>query len=134
LGFRGGGSGTPPGQKGAIAFERSLKVDDARDSEALLAYAMNGEALPIQHGYPVRLVVPGWYAVASVKWMTEIEAIEGSFDGHYQTGSYFYEHERDGEVIREPATLQRVRALITEPQPDEALAPGGLAIRGGAWS
>ena len=50
-------------------------------AEALLAYAMNGEPLPIQHGYPVRLVVPGWYGVASVKWLTEIEAIAEPFDG-----------------------------------------------------
>ena len=45
-------------------------------SEVLLAYAMNGEPLPIQHGYPVRLVVPGWYSVASVKWLTDIELID----------------------------------------------------------
>jgi DMSO/TMAO reductase YedYZ molybdopterin-dependent catalytic subunit len=132
--FRGVDNGTLPGQTDTISFERSLTIDDARDSEALLAYAMNGEPLPIQHGFPLRVVVPGWYAVASVKWLREIEAIEGSFDGHYQTGSYFFEHERDGKVTRDPTTLQRVRALITEPKPDEELEQGELAIRGVAWS
>jgi DMSO/TMAO reductase YedYZ molybdopterin-dependent catalytic subunit len=101
--FRGADNGILPGQTEMISFERSLTLDDARDSEALLAYAMNGEPLPIQHGYPLRVVVPGWYAVTSVKWLTEIEAIEGPFTGHYQTGSYFYEQERDGEVARDPS-------------------------------
>ena len=61
---------------------------------------MNGEPLPIEHGYSLRLVVPGWYAVASVKWFSEIEAIEGPFSGQFQTDSYFYEGERDGEITR----------------------------------
>src|SRR5438874_10731649 len=55
------------GHSGPVRFERSLELDRARDADVLLAYAMNGEALPHQHGYPLRLIVPGWYAVASVK-------------------------------------------------------------------
>ena len=74
--FRGADSGMPDGSSEAIRFERSLSLDDARGAEVLLAYAMNGEPLPVQHGYPLRLIVPGWYAVASVKWLTEIEVIE----------------------------------------------------------
>jgi DMSO/TMAO reductase YedYZ molybdopterin-dependent catalytic subunit len=132
--FRGADDGTLPDQTETIGFERSLKLDDARDSEALLAYAMNGEALPIQHGYPLRVIVPGWYAVTSVKWLTEIEVVDGTFTGHFQTASYFYERERDGKIVREPVTLQRVRALITEPKPDDEIEPGDLAIRGVAWS
>jgi DMSO/TMAO reductase YedYZ molybdopterin-dependent catalytic subunit len=132
--FRGADSGTLPSKADTINFERSLTLDDARDSDALLAYAMNGERLPIQHGYPLRLVVPGWYAVASVKWLTEIEAVEEPFIGQYQTGSYFYESESDGEVAREPVTLQRVRALVTEPNAGEQIQQGDLAIRGVAWS
>ena len=77
----------------------------------LLAYAMNGEPLPIEHGYPLRLIVPRWYAVASVKWLTEIELIDRPFTGHYQGDKYRYEWERDGRVVSEPVTLQRVRAL-----------------------
>jgi DMSO/TMAO reductase YedYZ molybdopterin-dependent catalytic subunit len=117
-----------------LHFERSLPLDEALSSGALLAYAMNGEALPIQHGYPLRLIVPGWYGVASVKWLTEIEVVSEAFDGYFQTGKYFYEWERDGKMVREPVTLQRVRALITAPGPDEEVAPGGLVIRGVAWS
>ena len=81
----------------------------------MLAYAMNGEPLPIQHGYPLRLVVPGWYGVASVKWLSEIEAVERPFDGFFQVDRYLYEWTRNGQQVTEPVTLQRVRALITEP-------------------
>jgi len=132
--FRGADGGTLPGQTGTIRFERSLELDDARSSEAFLAYAMNGEPLPIQHGYPLRLIVPGWYAVTSVKWLTEIEVIGQAFRGHFQTESYFYEWQRDDQVVREPVTLQRVRALITEPNAGAEVDHGDVAIRGVAWS
>jgi DMSO/TMAO reductase YedYZ molybdopterin-dependent catalytic subunit len=132
--FRGADRGAISVGRASIRFERSLKVDDARDSEALLAYAMNGESLPVQHGYPLRLIVPRWYAVASVKWLTEIELIGTPFTGHFHDDSYFYEWERDGSVVTEPVTLQRVRTLITEPGGDQALESGDVAIRGVAWS
>jgi DMSO/TMAO reductase YedYZ molybdopterin-dependent catalytic subunit len=132
--FRGADSGTVDQHAEAIHFERSLPLDDALSSGAVLAYAMNGEQLPIQHGYPLRLVVPGWYGVASVKWLTEIEVMATPFSGHFQTGKYFYEWERNGQMVREPVTLQRVRALITEPGPGEEVALGELVIRGVAWS
>jgi DMSO/TMAO reductase YedYZ molybdopterin-dependent catalytic subunit len=95
---------------------------------------MNGEPLPIQHGYPVRLLVPGWYAMASVKWLTDIEVIDRPFAGHYQADKYWYEWQREGRVAREPVTLQRVRALIAEPAPNQEFRCGELAIRGVAWS
>jgi DMSO/TMAO reductase YedYZ molybdopterin-dependent catalytic subunit len=132
--FRGADGGTIEGRAEPIRFERSLTLDVARESGALLAYAMNGEPLPIQHGYPLRLVVPGWYAVASVKWLTEIELIDTQFDGYYQADKYQYEWERDGRLIREPVTLQRVRSLITEPTANEELERGELVVRGVAWS
>jgi DMSO/TMAO reductase YedYZ molybdopterin-dependent catalytic subunit len=131
--FRGADGGTVSGRPGSTSFERSLGPM-TRGSDALLAYAMNGEPLPIQHGYPLRVIVPGWYAVASVKWLTEIEVIDYAFDGHYQTDAYFFEWERDGRVVREPVTLQRVRALIVEPSAGEELDRGEIAIRGMAWS
>ena len=132
--FRGTDSGTVDGAGESIHFERSLGLHDARDSDVLLAYAMNGEALPIQHGYPLRVIVPSWYAVASVKWLAEIELIGEPFQGHYQTGAYFYEWQRDGGIVREPVTLQRVRSLITEPEADAGMARGEITVRGVAWS
>jgi DMSO/TMAO reductase YedYZ molybdopterin-dependent catalytic subunit len=132
--FRGADSGTLDGHTESIAFERSLSLDNARSSEALLAYAMNGEALPLQHGFPLRLIVPSWYAVASVKWLTEIDVVDQPFEGHYQTGSYYFEREADGELHREPLTLQRVRSLITEPAEEAQIDRGDLVVRGVAWS
>jgi anti-anti-sigma factor len=132
--FRGADSGKLDPSSEPIRFERSLSMDDAQGSEALLAYAMNGETLPIQHGYPLRVIVPGWYAVASVKWLTEIEVISGLFGGHYQTETYFFEWQRGERVVRDPISLQRVRSLITEPEPDSEVEQGELPIRGVAWS
>jgi DMSO/TMAO reductase YedYZ molybdopterin-dependent catalytic subunit len=132
--FRGADGGTVDGRPDPMRFERSLRIDDARAADVLLAYAMNGEPLPVEHGYPLRLVVPRWYAVASVKWLTEIELIDRPFTGHYQGDKYFYHWERDGRTVTEPVTLQGVRALMTEPTPQTEVRPGELAIRGVAWS
>jgi DMSO/TMAO reductase YedYZ molybdopterin-dependent catalytic subunit/glyoxylase-like metal-dependent hydrolase (beta-lactamase superfamily II) len=128
--FRGADRGTVEGRPGAVHFKRSLPLDTARESQAVLAYAMNGEALPLQHGYPVRLVVPSWYGVASVKWLTTIELAGHPFDGYFQTDKYWYEAHG---TPRQPVTLQRVRALITDPGEGE-VPPGEIAVRGVAWS
>jgi len=132
--FRGADGGTVDGRSESMRFERSLRIDDARDGDVLLAYAMNGEPLPVEHGYPLRLIVPRWYAVASVKWLTEIDVIDRTFTGYYQGHKYRYEWERDGGSVSEPVTLQRVRALITEPSAQTVVQSGELAIRGVAWS
>ena len=132
--FRGADGGEVDNRRGTICFERSLTVDEARNADAILAYTMNGEPLPIQHGFPLRLVVPGWYGVASVKWLTEIEVTDTPFEGHYQTEKYVYYWKRGGRETTEPVTLQRVRALITEPAPGQEAAPGELVVRGLAWS
>jgi DMSO/TMAO reductase YedYZ molybdopterin-dependent catalytic subunit len=132
--FRGADGGAVEAHSEPIRFERSLQLDHARDGEVLLAYAMNGEPLPLQHGYPLRLIVPRWYAVASVKWLSEIEVTDTPFAGHYQMDKYWYEEECDGRIVREPATLQRVRALITDPEPHAAIRRGELTVRGVAWS
>jgi DMSO/TMAO reductase YedYZ molybdopterin-dependent catalytic subunit len=92
---------------------------------------MNGEPLPLQHGYPLRLVVPGWYGVASVKWLTTIELAEHEFEGYFQRDRYCFEYDDAAPV---PVTLQRVRALVTDPQDGGELGRGEVAIRGVAWS
>jgi DMSO/TMAO reductase YedYZ molybdopterin-dependent catalytic subunit len=132
--FRGADNGKLDANSEPINFERSLSIDEAQESEALLAYAMNGEVLPIEHGYPLRAIVPGWYAMASVKWITEIDVISVLFSGHFQTEKYFFEWQRDGQLVREPVSLQRVRSLITEPEPETEVGQGDLPIRGVAWS
>jgi DMSO/TMAO reductase YedYZ molybdopterin-dependent catalytic subunit len=100
----------------------------------LLAYAMNGAPLSRRHGYPLRLVVPGWYGMASVKWLTDIEVLNCSFTGHFQTERYRYEWLWDGQAITEPVRRQRVRAIIAEPLAGQRLTRGDVTIRGLAWS
>jgi DMSO/TMAO reductase YedYZ molybdopterin-dependent catalytic subunit len=80
------------------------------------------------------VIVPGWYAVTSVKWLTEIEVIDEPFTGFFQADRYFYEWTRDGEVVREAVRLQQVRALIIEPRLGEPVPTGDLLVRGVAWS
>ncbi len=132
--FRGADRGATEGSNQPIAFERSLSVADARDCDALLAYAMNGDPLPIEHGYPLRLIVPGWYAVASVKWLTDIEVIGEAFGGFFQTQRYVFDPAPGGKHGHQPVRHQRVRSLVTEPAGDEEVPVGDVAIRGVAWS
>jgi DMSO/TMAO reductase YedYZ molybdopterin-dependent catalytic subunit len=132
--FRGADSGTPRGRTDVIRFERSLMLDWARNPDVLLAYAMNGEPLPADHGYPLRVVVPGWYGMASVKWLTEIDVVDRPFAGHFQVNAYVVEHQRCGETVNEPVTRAGVRALITEPARDQPVTRGELVLRGFAWS
>jgi DMSO/TMAO reductase YedYZ molybdopterin-dependent catalytic subunit len=131
--FHGADGGAVEGHPGMTRFERSLTLDQAREVQPLLAHAMNGEPLPVQHGYPLRLIVPGWYGVASVKWLTAIDVADQPFRGYFQHERYFFEWD-DNRRAREPLTLQRIRALITEPTQDQELETGELTIRGVAWS
>jgi DMSO/TMAO reductase YedYZ molybdopterin-dependent catalytic subunit len=132
--FRGADGGPLPEVPGPVRFERSLPLADALRSGALLAYEMNGAPLPVAHGFPVRLVVPGWYAVAAVKWLTEIEVIDEPFRGFFQDTHYVYEWRRDGRREREPVRVQRVRAMIVAPAAGQRVSGGELAISGVAWS
>lgn len=132
--FGGADRGTADGSPQPIRFERSLSVRDAMESGALLAYAMNGQPLPVRHGYPLRLVVPGWYAVASVKWLTEVRVVAEPFGGFFQDEDYVYEWDRGGARVREPVRLQQVRAVITRPVTGYELPCGSVTVRGVAWS
>jgi DMSO/TMAO reductase YedYZ molybdopterin-dependent catalytic subunit/rhodanese-related sulfurtransferase/glyoxylase-like metal-dependent hydrolase (beta-lactamase superfamily II) len=132
--FRGADSGLIDPSRPPVRFERGLSIDEASRSEALLAYAMNGDPLPAEHGYPLRLIVPGWYAVASVKWLTDIELIAAPLEAYFQTERYVFEWERGGDIVTEPVRLQRVRSLITSPGSGDEIEPGPLPVRGVAWS
>ena len=94
-------------------YQRSLNPDEVKRDEPLLVYAMNGAPLEPQHGYPLRLIVPGWYGMTSVKWLRRIDAVNERFTGHYMDGTYRY---RDTvEIAGEPVTHQRVRSLMAPP-------------------
>lgn len=119
-------------------YARSLTVAEAGSADALLAYEMNGAPLPPQHGFPLRLVVPGWYGMASVKWLSRITAIDGSFDGYYQTQAYCLRDAPDDPGV--PITRMLPRALMSPPGLPEFpgrrryLPAGACRLQGRAWS
>jgi len=92
------------------SYERSLTLEDALREEVILAYEMNGQPLPLQHGFPLRLVVPDWYGMASVKWLKEIKAISEPFEGVQQTVLYHYRQSE--EESGTPVTRQNPHALM----------------------
>ena len=85
------------------AYQRSLPVEEAMREEVLLAYAMNGQPLPPSHGFPLRLIVPDWYGMASVKWLRSITAIAEPFEGVQQTLLYRYRSSDEARARRSPA-------------------------------
>jgi len=119
-------------------FGRSLGVADAMRDEVLLAWAMNGRPLAPQHGAPLRLVVPGWFGMASVKWLTRIELLEQSFDGYQQVVGYRYTKRR-GEPGT-PVRHAKVKSLMAPPgMPDwytgrRLVSQGSIELEGRAWS
>lgn len=114
-------------------FGRSLPVTDALHPDVLLAWEMNGEPLSAAHGSPLRLVVPGWYGVASVKWLVSIEALAAPYGGYFQREKYVYVGER-GMSDGMPVRRMRVRAVIARPADGEVVEQGPIEIAGSAWS
>ncbi len=112
-------------------YARSLAPEDALRDDVLVCYAMNGAPLPPQHGAPLRLVVPRWYGMASVKWLRAIEALGRPFDGLQQARSYHFRSAAGDKG--EPCRLMRVNSLLAPPGNSRLLYPaprrGG---RGGA--
>ena len=125
----------PPKPVGAIAFARSLPVGKALRPEVLLAYKMNGAALPNAHGFPLRAVVGGWYGMASVKWLRRIVVTEKPFHGYWQTTDYSVWEKRDGLPTQVPITEMQAKASIALPRAADVL-PAGKPVRvyGAAWS
>lgn len=119
-------------------YQRSLPIGECRRPEVLLAYEMNGTPLPPQHGFPLRLLVPGWYGMTSVKWLRNIEVVDQPFTGFQQTAAYRYQ--RDAEDPGLPVSRIRVRALMIPPGiPDfqsrrRTVEAGAVVLRGRAWS
>jgi len=120
------------------AYSRSLPPAEAMREDVLLAYAMNGAPLLPQHGAPLRLVVPEWYGMASVKWLERIEVIDRPFDGEQQAHSYHFRSQPGEQGIA--CTRMRVNSLMVPPGiPDyfgrrRTVDAGRVEILGRAWS
>lgn len=133
-------TGCDRGVQGGIDqfYERSLSVVDAMRDEVLLAYAINGQPLPPQHGFPLRLIVPGWYGMTHVKWLRSITAIDSQFRGYQQDKAYHY-RTVEGEPGA-PVTRMLPRALMVPPGVPDFMSrtrfvePSIHVIEGRAWS
>lgn len=115
--------------EGLVQFARSLPIADAMRDETLLALHMNGAPLSPDHGAPVRLAVPGWYGMASVKWVTRIDVVREAFTGYFQTQRYVFD-EPSGIT---PVDRLRVKSIITSPAERSACARR-VRVEGWAWS
>ena len=115
---------------GPVRFARSLPLADALAPDTLVALAMNGEPLAPAHGAPARLVVPGWYGMASVKWLTRLEALGAPYGGYFQRRRYVYD---DAEGVR-PVTRMRVKSAVVAPADGARVARGPVVVWGWAWS
>lgn len=136
--FEGADQGTvadEPRSPGAIHFARSLPLAKARQPEVLVAYLMNGQPLAPEHGFPVRLVVPGWYGMASVKWLSKLTVSAVAYAGYWQTLEYAYWQRIHGLPTLTPVTEMQVKAEIARPALYEVV-PAGEPYRvfGAAWT
>lgn len=119
-------------------YQRSLPLEAALNNGVILAWAMNGAPLEPQHGFPLRLIVPGWYGMAHVKWLGAIDIQKAPFQGYQQTTAYRFSNSRDEPG--DPVTLMRVRSLMIPPGVPDFLTRmrvvdrGVVELRGRAWS
>jgi DMSO/TMAO reductase YedYZ molybdopterin-dependent catalytic subunit len=126
--------GTEADHPEPMAFARSLPVDKASDPDTLLATRMNGELLDPSHGFPVRLLVPGWYGVASVKWLRRIEVLDRPFQGYFQTTKYTIQRQTLAGAERIAVGPMAVKSEIVRPHAGEVLGVGTNRLFGVAWA
>ena len=118
----------PKAPRGNVRFARSIPLAKARE-DVLLAYKMNDVDLPPEHGFPVRAIVPGWYAVASIKWFQRIIVTDKPFNGYYQTLDYAFWKRRLAELV--PLSEMQIKAEIARPAGWRSCS--GKFKRAGSW-
>jgi DMSO/TMAO reductase YedYZ molybdopterin-dependent catalytic subunit len=114
-------------------FARAMSIPEAMNPNNLLCYEMNGESLPAEHGAPVRLLAPGWYGIANVKWLDRIEVIDTRFMGHFMARDYvtIREEQRDGQPVWTESSVGRARLKSA---PARVTRTNGVyRIMGAAW-
>ncbi|MCY9695618.1 sulfite oxidase [Paenibacillus alginolyticus] len=135
--FEGMDKGARTDMPGVFSYKRSLSLERALHPDTIVALYMNGKPLPFRHGYPARLIVPGWYGMASVKWLHRIVVIEEPFQGPFQVVDYVFNRKPLTPFAPEPITTIRLNSTIAGPTDQEVLARGenwiwGIAISGSA--
>ena len=124
-----------PVPPGPISYARSVPREKAVQPEVLIAYQMNGRDLSCDHGFPVRAIVPGHYGMASVKWLTRIQAMREPFQGYWQTSDYGYWDFTDGKPVRRALAEMKLKSAIARPSVYETLSPNRMyTVFGAAWA
>ncbi|HEY6169447.1 MAG TPA: sulfite oxidase [Verrucomicrobiae bacterium] len=136
--FEGTDSGklAKPPSPGNIHYAHSIPLTKAFTSDVLLVHTMNGEPLTPSHGFPLRVVVPGWYGMASVKWLQRIVLVDRPFRGYFKSADYTYWEARQGLPTQLlPVTENEVKAQIARPAPREIVAADSIyRVHGAAWA
>lgn len=129
--FHGADGGDAEGMPPGTHYARAIPVDKALDDSTLLAYEMNGSALPPEHGFPLRALVSGWYGMDSVKWLTRIEVSQEPFQGYFQQQHYVaLKANGDRQII----TRMRVNSKFLRPSDAEEIHAKTYQIEGVAWA
>jgi hypothetical protein len=121
-------------------FVRQVPIAKAMDPGTILAYAMNGQPIPAVHGFPLRLVVPGWEGAYAIKWLNKITVATTEHDGFWVATGYRYPTKRvapgaavDAKDLA-PLTGLAVKSLITRPLDGAVVPPGRVTVAGFAWA
>jgi DMSO/TMAO reductase YedYZ molybdopterin-dependent catalytic subunit len=129
--FHGADSGEGDGVPSGTHFARAIPLEKAMEPDTLLAYEMNGEPLPAEHGFPLRALVPGWYGMDSVKWLTRIEVLEQPFKGYFQDEKYV---SLGAHGASRPITLIQVNSKFLRPSEGEEIRVRTYRAEGVAWA
>jgi DMSO/TMAO reductase YedYZ molybdopterin-dependent catalytic subunit len=132
--FEGADTGTEHDHPEPMPFERSLPLAKALHPDTLLASRMNGDLLEPIHGYPLRLFVPGWYGVASVKWLRRIVVVNKAFRGYFQSVKYTVQRQTERGVESEIVGPMMPKSEIIRPRAGDVLGLGGNRFFGVSWA
>jgi DMSO/TMAO reductase YedYZ molybdopterin-dependent catalytic subunit len=132
--FVGADCGMRTDMVGIFNYARSLPLEKALHPDTLIAYECNGQPIPFKHGYPLRLIVPGWYAMASVKWLQQIIVMDQPFTGPFQEVDYVYYPHKNSDADKKPVTTINVNSLIQFPLDFSIHDTGTIVIEGIAWT
>jgi DMSO/TMAO reductase YedYZ molybdopterin-dependent catalytic subunit len=117
-----------------FTFTRSLPIAKAFHPDTIIAYEYNHQPIPFKHGFPLRLIVPQWYAMASVKWIKQITVIDQNFTGPFQSIDYVYYPHKETNKVARPVTTMNFNSTIKKPLDRDILNTGKHFIKGIAWT
>jgi DMSO/TMAO reductase YedYZ molybdopterin-dependent catalytic subunit len=130
----GSDAGIQIGQASPVPFARAIPLDKALDANTIVAYEMNGVPLSMDHGYPARAIIPGWYAMDSVKWLTRIEVLNHEDSEYFMTHQYVANRLLSIGSEQRVITRMKVKSQISRPIEGERIFQGSYIIYGAAWA